>query len=119
MQKEEFTLEWVIEFIAERVAKLREAKNVSAHTMSMDLGQNRAYIHKIENKQAKPSIEGLVNICNYFDITFEDFFNTGIEEVDLYIELLEIAKELEREQLQVLIDVARQFQKDNKSAAPK
>lgn len=59
MQKEDFTLEWLIDFISNRIRLLREAKGVSAQTMSLELGQNVFYMNKIENKAAKPSIEGL------------------------------------------------------------
>ena len=34
---------------AERIAELREKKNVSAREMSLALGQNESYINRIEN----------------------------------------------------------------------
>lgn len=61
------TFESTIDFISNRIKLLRESKNVSAHSMSLDLGQNRTYINKIENKISKPSLEGLYNICQYFE----------------------------------------------------
>lgn len=109
MVDEDYTLEWVIDFIANRICKLREAKGVSAQSMSTELGQNIAYINKIENKTARPSIEGLYNICDYFGITYKEFFDDGIEHLDLVKELLDNAKALKREQLEILISTAKQF----------
>ena len=38
------------ELLAERLAKLREEKNISAREMSLSIGQNASYINRIENK---------------------------------------------------------------------
>lgn len=121
MIDEHYTLEWVLNFIANRIRVLREAKGVSAQSMSIDLGQNVAYVHKIENQSAKPSIEGLYNICVYFQIELKEFFNddAGNDTIDVYLELLEEMKDLEREQLQVLRDTVRQFKRRNESATPR
>ena len=41
---------------AERLAQLREDKQVSAREMSLAIGQNCSYINRIENKKAFPSM---------------------------------------------------------------
>jgi len=60
-RKGELMLDETLDFIARRVQKLRDTKGVSARDMSLSLGQNTGYINKIETKQAKPSIDGLVS----------------------------------------------------------
>lgn len=42
---------------AERLAQLREDKQVSAREMSLAIGQNCSYINRIENKKAFPSMQ--------------------------------------------------------------
>ena len=64
-------------FIAERISKLRIAKNVSARDMSLSMGQNVNYINQIENMKSEPSIAGLVYVCEYFGITLSEFFYEG------------------------------------------
>lgn len=109
MVNEDYTLEKVIDFIANRIHSLREASGQSAHGMSVALGQNISYINKIENQTAKPSIEGLYNICEYFGVTFKEFFDDEVEDLAKVKELLELAKDLKGEQLQILIQTAKQF----------
>lgn len=57
-----------------RLAELRTKKGVSARDMSLSLGQNSGYINHIENKQTLPSMTGFFNICEYFKITPQQFF---------------------------------------------
>lgn len=109
MDNEEFTLEWAIEFISNRIHILREAKGVSAQTMSIELGQNVSYINKIENKTAKPSIEGLFNICEYLGITFADFFDIKTKYPNSIKEFVEEVKGLDEESLKLLISIAKKF----------
>lgn len=49
---------------------------VSARDMSLSLGQSESYINKIENKRTLPSMTGFFYICDYLNITPQEFFNT-------------------------------------------
>lgn len=64
-----------IEQFHKRLAELRLQKGVSARDMSLSLGQSESYINKIENRRTLPSISGLIYICEYFDITPQEFFD--------------------------------------------
>ena len=64
-------------FIRERITELRLQKGVSSRDMSLSLGQSASYINKIENRRTLPSLTGFLYICEYFDITPQDFFNTA------------------------------------------
>lgn len=111
MEQEKHTLEWMMNFVANRVRTLREAKGIAAHTMSLDLGQNNSYINKIENQKAKPSLEGLFYICEYFGITLSEFFDNDTNAPDMVHELIETSKSLEQESMQLLIDMAVKLRK--------
>lgn len=71
------------EFIKDRYAKIRLAHNISARKLSLELGQSTEYINQIESGKNMPSVEGLLNFCNYFNISvgefFEDKFNYPVE----------------------------------------
>lgn len=79
------------EFIKDRYAKIRLAHDISARRLSLELGQSTEYINQIENGKNMPSVEGLLNFCNYFDISvgefFEDKFNYPVEYVAIIEEL--------------------------------
>lgn len=78
-------------FIQERYAKIRIAHNISARKLSLELGQSTEYINQIENGKNMPSVEGLINFCNYFDISigefFEEKFNFPVEYSAIIAEL--------------------------------
>lgn len=71
------------EFVQVRFARIRNAHKISARKLSIELGQSTEYINQIENGKALPSLEGLFNFCDYFNISlgefFEDRFNFPIE----------------------------------------
>ncbi|MDD2627205.1 MAG: helix-turn-helix transcriptional regulator, partial [Candidatus Methanomethylophilus sp.] len=52
-----------------RLARLRELKGVSARDMSLSIGQNPGYINNIETGKSKPSLEGILYICEYLGVT--------------------------------------------------
>ena len=80
-------------FIKERYASIRNAHNISARKLSLELGQSSEYINQIENGKCLPSIEGLFNFCEYFKIGIAEFFN---EEFKYPIEYKDIINELNK-----------------------
>lgn len=94
-----------------RLARLREAKGVSARDMSLSIGQNPGYINNIETGKSKPSIDGLIYICEYLGITPSEFFDTSTTNPSKANELLKIAKHLDSEQLDHLIAIAKGLKK--------
>lgn len=65
-----------IEFVRERITQLRIQKGVSEYKMSYDLGHSRGYINNISSGKTLPSMTEFFAICDYFDITPVEFFNT-------------------------------------------
>lgn len=58
-----------------RLAALRESKKISAREMSLAIGQSGSYINKIENHNNYPSMNIFFYICDFLEITPEEFFN--------------------------------------------
>lgn len=94
-----------------RLAKLREEKGVSARDMSLSIGQNPGYINNIESGKSKPSLSGILYICEYLGITPKDFFDTEVTNPSKATELYSIAKGLSDEQLDNLIAIAKGLRK--------
>lgn len=69
MEKEEF---------ARRMSQLRQAKGVSARDMSLSLGQSAGYINNIENGVNLPSMAMFFYICDYLEVTPEEFFSVEL-----------------------------------------
>ena len=58
-----------------RLTELRVKHGVSARDMSLSLGQNASYINNIENGKALPSMTVFFYICEYFNISPQEFFS--------------------------------------------
>ena len=65
------------DFIAERLSKLRQNKGTSARDMSLSIGQNANYINHIENRKMLPSMQAFFYICEYLEVTPQEFFDAG------------------------------------------
>lgn len=57
-----------------RLTQLRLEKGVSARDMSLSLGQSESYINRIENRKMLPSLSVFFYICDFFQITPQEFF---------------------------------------------
>ena len=87
------------EFFAERLARLRLAKNISAREMSLAIGQNRNYINQIENKKVFPTMPAFFAICDFLNITPRDFFDEGNAYPEQLANLVEDLKRLDEQSL--------------------
>lgn len=63
-------------FIGNKITQLRLKKNISEYQLSYDLGQSKSYIQSISSGRAMPSMKMFLNICDYFEITPAEFFDT-------------------------------------------
>lgn len=89
-----------------RLAMLRMAKGVSARDMSLSIGQSGGYINNIENGGNFPSMQGFFYICEYLDITPEEFFDTGTKHPGKIHDLISAVRGLGDKQLDNLIELA-------------
>lgn len=101
-------------FVRNRISDLRVKKGVSEYKMSLDLGHSKSYIQSISSGRALPSLAEFLYICEYLNVTPKEFFDDGMKEAPLVSKLLDISKNLQAEQLQILISVAEQFQKNDR-----
>lgn len=94
-------------YFIDRLTSLRMQKNVSAREMSLAIGQNASYINHIENGKAFPSMQVFFYICEYLDITPQEFWNMDNECPKKIEELNELLKKFSPEQLDALLNLIR------------
>lgn len=99
------------EFVANRIKQLRKQKNISAREMSLAIGQNVNYINRIERNYNLPSLQGLFYICEYFDISPQEFFNNDINTNPIALQeaMRELAA-LDNDDLSLVISIAKALQ---------
>jgi len=86
-------------FISNRFATIRNAHNISARKLSIEMGQSTEYINQIENGRKMPSLEGLFNFCDYFKITISEFFDVTQKYPVQYKEIINELNKLDSEEL--------------------
>lgn len=97
-----------------RISKLRTQKGVSARDMSLSIGQNAGYINNIETGKALPSMTSFFYICEYLDITPQEFFDAGAEQPKELSKLISDLKKLNKKQLENIADIVNDLANGNR-----
>lgn len=88
-----------------RLSKLRNQKGVSARDMSLSIGQNPGYINNIETGKALPSMSSFFFICEYLNITPQDFFDIESDYPNQMNSLINNLKKLDEQQLYIISSI--------------
>ena len=95
------------ERFSKRLIQLRMQKGVSAREMSLSIGQNASYINNIETGKALPSMNGFFYICEYLDITPQEFFDTDLEYPEQIRSIINDLKKLDERQLRNISEIVK------------
>jgi len=98
-------------FVRDRITQLRLQKDISEYKMSYDLGHSRGYINNISSGKTLPSMSEFLAICEYFDITPAEFFDTGLKNPKLSGEAAELLNSLDEGDLALVLDLMRRLRR--------
>lgn len=96
-------------FIANRIAKLRIQKGISARDMSLSLAQSQSYINNIENRKALPSMQMFLYICEFLEVEPKDFFDENNKSPNAVSEAIDILKLLPPSKIALLTAIAKEM----------
>ena len=99
------------DYIRQRITKLRIEKDISELKMSRDLGRSDGYVHHITSGKALPSMGEFLNICEYFGISPEYFFNERVAQPLLIQQINKQLEDLGEEDLILLIQLINKIKK--------
>lgn len=99
------------EFVRERITQLRLRKGVLEYQMSYDLGHSRGYVYNISSGKALPPLKEFFAICDYFEITPQEFFDTSTQNPELIQKAVEGMKKLSEDDLLMLLGIINRMQK--------
>ena len=91
------------DFVRERITQLRLKKGVSEYQMSYDLGHSRGYVYNISSGKALPPLKEFFAICDYFEITPQQFFDDGTQNPELIQKAVEGMKRLDESDMLMLL----------------
>ena len=96
-------------FIAERITELRLKKDISEYQMSLDLGKNKSYIQNISSGRSLPSMSQFYEICRYFEITPQEFFDERLHDLPLYQKANELLKQLDEDDMLAILSILKRL----------
>lgn len=91
------------DFVWERITNLRIKKGVSEYQMSYDLGHSRGYVYNIFSGKALPPLKEFFAICDYFEITPQQFFDDSSKNPELIQKAIEGMKQLDESDMLMLL----------------
>ena len=94
-----------------RLAQLRENKGVSAREMSLAIGQNAGYINNIESGKSLPSLTGFFYICEYLDVSENEFFDLNSVNPSRLDSIVKQLKFLDDTQLNAIFELVKVMNK--------
>ena len=91
------------QFVRDRITQLRLRKGVSEYKMSYDLGHSRGYVHNRSSGKATPSMKEFFAICEYFELTPQQFFDEGTQNPELIQKAINGMKQLDEKDMLMLL----------------
>ena len=107
------------EFVRERITQLRLKKGVSEYQMSYDLGHSRGYVYNISSGKALPPLKEFFSICEYFNLTPQQFYDESTDSPELIQQAVEGLKQLGEVDLLLLLKLISRLRKANGGPAEK
>ena len=101
-------------FIKERINYIRTTNKISARNLSLELGMSSEYVNQLEGGRLTPSIDFIINFCDYFKITLSEFFDEEKKYPLEYKELIENLNKLNVEELKTVSQVALMIARNKK-----
>ena len=99
------------ETFIKRLTELRLNLGVSARDMSLSLGQSPGYINNIENGVNLPSMTRFFYISEYLKVSPCEFFDTASTHPVKLNSLIDLAKDLPNEKLDLLMTLVKEMKK--------
>lgn len=89
----------------ERITQLRIKKGISEYQMSYDLGHSRGYVYNISSGKALPPLKEFFAICDYFEITPQQFFDEKTSNPELIQKAIDGMKQLDERDMLMLLGI--------------
>ncbi|MDE6026204.1 MAG: helix-turn-helix domain-containing protein [Lachnospiraceae bacterium] len=98
-------------FVRNRITQLRLNKGISEYQLSYDLGHSRGYINNISSGKSLPSMSEFFSICDYFNITPIEFFDSNHTNPELLSKAIEELQSLNDEDMLLILTIIKRIKK--------
>ena len=100
-------------FVRNRITQLRLSKGLSEYQLSYSLGHSRGYIYNISSGKSLPSMSEFFAICDFFNITPAEFFNTEHIHPEFFSKALDGIQDLNDDDILIILTLINRLKKDN------
>ena len=100
------------QFVRDRITQLRLRKGVLEYRMSYYLGHSRGYVHNISSGKATPPMKEFLAICEYFELTPQQFFDEGTQSPELIQKAVNGMKQLNEDDMLMLLGIINRLLKE-------
>ena len=100
-----------VAYIRSRITALRMKMGVSEYKMSLDLGHSKGYMQSISSGNSLPSLSEFLYICEYLQVTSQEFFDDKQSFPQETHRLLKAIESLSETDLNILVEIAERLQK--------
>jgi transcriptional regulator with XRE-family HTH domain len=101
----------VEEFVRNRITQLRINKGLSEYQLSYELGHSRGYINNISSGKSLPSMSEFFSICDYFNITPAEFFDTKQSNPELLSKAIGELQSLDDDDMLLILTLIKRIKK--------
>ena len=99
------------EFMRNRITQLRINRGISEYQLSYDLGHSRGYINNISSGKSLPSMSEFFYICEYFNITPMEFFDTRHSDPELLSKAMDEIRSMDDDDLLLMLTLIKRIKK--------
>ena len=104
-----------IEKIRRRITHFIIQKETSESRMSLELGKSSSYIRSITSGRALPSLRGLLEIIEYFELSPQQFFDESDDHPQLSLQITEEIKSLGTDEANAILLLIKKLQDKDKN----
>lgn len=98
-------------FVRDRITELRMQADISEYQLSLELGHSKSYIQSISSGRTSPSMTAFFEICDYFDISPLEFFDSGLKSPDQIHHIVDKLKLLPNDDLAFIDEALERYLK--------
>ncbi len=98
-------------FVRDRITELRMYADISEYQLSLELGHSKSYIQSIGSGRTSPSLSAFFEICDYFNISPMEFFDSSVKSPDHIHNIVDKLKLLSEDDLEFIDEALSRYLK--------
>lgn len=105
------------ESIGRRIKKIRVQKHLSQAVVCEQLNRDRTYLSCIETARRYPTLDGLVEIANFFEVSVDVLLGDALvhNEAEINNALADIFRDCSEYEKKLILDIAKEVKRSHRS----